>query len=95
MKVILVPVAGKPECEHALKQAYGLADAFGITSVGRRHAKNRGEGSARILASEAVSRLPEMVACGPRILPISGHHRPAITYGSPGGTWLETLSPQR
>ena len=34
MKVILVPVAGKPECEHALKQAYGLADAFGGSVVG-------------------------------------------------------------
>lgn len=34
MKVILVPVAGKPECEDALKQAYGLAEVFGGSVVG-------------------------------------------------------------
>ncbi len=28
MKVIMVPVAGRPECETALKQAFGLAKAF-------------------------------------------------------------------
>lgn len=34
MKVFLVPVAGKPECENALKQAYGLAEVFGGSVVG-------------------------------------------------------------
>lgn len=34
MKVIMVPVAGRPECETALKQAFGLAKAFDGNVIG-------------------------------------------------------------
>lgn len=34
MKVIMVPVADRPECEAALKQAFGLARAFGGNILG-------------------------------------------------------------
>jgi len=51
MKVFLVPVAGKPECDHALEQAYGLAEAFDGSVVGchlRPGIEGAGSGKAQL-----------------------------------------------
>lgn len=51
MKVIMVPVAGKPECELALKQAFGLAQAFDGNVIGchlRPGAESAGAGKAKL-----------------------------------------------
>ncbi len=58
MKVILVPVAGRPECEAALKQAFGLAKAFDGNVIGchLRAGEERfavGKAQLRILAGKS------------------------------------------
>lgn len=64
MKLILVPVAGKPECKSALQQAFGLADDLSANVIachlqaGEAGASNR-KAQLRIMAGKSHADRPD------------------------------------
>lgn len=61
MRVILVPVADRPECALAMKTAFHAADALGANVVGchlRRHRhENGGHGGAELMMPESADEI--------------------------------------